>query len=56
MADKYEQAAIDHDRSEIQRLKDYLNKVDPDGELRFAGCSVIDWTLDLISRKCVRDG
>ena len=50
--DKYEKAAIDHEHDEIDRLKDYLNEVDPEGELRFAGCSVTDWAIDLIARKC----
>ena len=50
--DKYEKAAIEHDLNEIDRLKDYLKNVDPDGELRFAGGSVTDWAIHLISRKC----
>ena len=46
-----DQASRRHDVAEIQRLKDYLIEVDPEGELRFTGRSVIDWALDLISRK-----
>ncbi len=53
--DKYEKAAIDNDRNEIDRLKDYLREVDTSGELRFAGGTVTDWALDLISRKCVHN-
>ena len=49
--DKYEKAAIDHDRVEINRLKAFLMKVDAANELRFVGQSVTDWALDLIARK-----
>ena len=54
--DKYEKAAIDHDHAEWERLKDYLRKVDPDGEAQFAGRSVIDWATDFISRDLNHSG
>lgn len=52
MLDKYEKAAIDYDREHTEMLKQYLRKVDPDGELRMIGKgkSVMEWAVDFISR------
>jgi hypothetical protein len=47
--DKYEQAAIDYDRSETERLKDFLREVDPEGEIRFVGKSVTDWAIEVLT-------
>lgn len=50
MSDKYEQAAIDYDRTEIDRLKDHLRLADPSGELSFIGkgLTVTDWAISLL--------
>ena len=45
MPDQYELAAMKHDIAEIERLRDYLKKADPAGEIQFAGCSVVDWAI-----------
>lgn len=48
--DKYECAALEHDYSEIDRLKKYLIKTHPAGELEFAGKSVVDWAISNLER------
>ena len=50
MLDKYELAAIEHDRSEINRLRDYLREIDPEGEIKCIGKAqtVTDWAIGLL--------
>ena len=43
-----EYVAIEHDRAEIQRLKVFLETIDPHGPVQFAGKSVVDWAISLL--------
>ena len=55
MQGKYEKAAIDHDREQIDMLRKYLVAVDPDSELEMIGKgkTVTEWAMCFISRNIV---
>ena len=55
MMDKYEKAAIDNDREQINVLRQYLMAVDPDSELEMIGKgkTVTEWAMCFISRNII---